>query len=190
MDRFSLTSTFNAWVEDMVGEQIELHVSKSQLLSSILNKQLFDNVTSGADEAMIQQAVRDVILADYNTAVTGKGGLVADYVEANVDRIVHTNSNTATLASALSDLDASIRKLQQQEQQLLQQGQTMNDNDPDRIELEGRLLEVSELIEAQTESKSDTSETKKRHNDPVKRKIWEKGHEKYLNEQERSLEGK
>ena len=61
MDRFSLTSTFNAWVEDMVGEQIELHVSKSQLLSSILNKQLFDNITSGADEAMIQQAVRDVI---------------------------------------------------------------------------------------------------------------------------------
>lgn len=103
---------------------------------------------------------------------------MADYVEANVGRIVHTNSNTATLASALSDLDASIRKLQQQEQQLLQQGQTMNDNDPDRIELEGRLLEVSELIEAQTESKSNASETKKRHNDPVKRKTWEKGHEK------------
>ena len=115
---------------------------------------------------------------------------MADYVEANVGRIVHTNSNTATLASALSDLDASIRNLQQQEQQLLQQGQTMNDDDPDRIKLEGRLLEVTELIEAQTESKNEASETKKRHDDPLKRKTWEKEHEKNLNEQERRLEGK
>ena len=113
--------------------QIELHVSKSQLLSQILTKQLFANVTSGADKAMVQRAMRHVIWADFNTALTGKGGLVAGYVETHVGQIVHTNSNTATLASALSDLDASIRKLQQQEQQLLQQGQTMKDNDPDRI---------------------------------------------------------
>lgn len=168
--------------------QIELHVSKSQLLSQILTKQLFANVTSGADKAMVQRATRHVIWADFNTA--GKGGLVAGYVKTRVGQIVHTNSNTATLASSVSDQDASIRKLQQQEQQLFQQGQTMKGNDPDGVRLEGWMLDVTELIEAQTENSNEASETKKRRDDPVKRKTWEKERKKNLNEEERRLEGR
>lgn len=50
------------------------------------------------------------------------------------------------------------------------------------------MLEITELFEAQTENRNEASETKKRRDDPVKRKTWEKERKKNLNEQERRLE--